>query len=897
MKPSTLFPTEPAANPQAMAKVGGYRITVLSSQLLRCEFSLDAHFEDRATLSVLNRRTPLVEFDMKLVDSGFVLKTSDVTLTCTDANVAPTAETMFAEFTLDTAGKRRGRWRYGDVPSANLGGTARTLDGCDGGWHCAWKNNQIVRELGKPLEIEPGLLSRDGWALVDDSRTVLLDRANKAESLWCTPRPERGALDFYLLLHGRNYAKALEDAALIFGRQALPPRYAFGYWFCRYWAYTDRDLEELVEHHNRAHLPLDVVVIDMDWHQLGWTGYTWSKEFFPDHRETLRHLKDHQLKISLNLHPADGVAKNEERYLEFRKAMGEANAKKAETKDGRIPFDSTDPNYMRAYFSVLHHPLEQEGVDVWWMDWQQGQSSKIKNLDPLPWINFLHYRDQAEQAPNKRPLVFTRYGGLGSGRQPIGFSGDTTSTWESLAYQPGFTAKSANVLFGHWSHDVGGHFSKPEPELYVRWLQWGAYSPILRTHSTKNPDNDRRVYALPDPFRYVAEDAIRRRYELVPYIATEWRKLLTTGQSLLRPMYHQHPETDDAYRCEHQYYFGSEMIVAPVVTPRQGDVEEAPYRVWVPEGSFIETATGQTLKAGWNELSALIDEVPVLVRKGAVIPGLFGARRLLSGSYQHLLLDVWAGGNGSYTLVEDDGETLGYARGEEVQIHIEHREEVGGRTLTISKAAGAFKGFKPTRPLRIRIHQAAPPSSVEVGKQKLPLSHRSRADHFSYDGDTATTIIDLASLDLRQETRIALREYPLAKGALEGLPGLLRRLKRAMQKTLEISYYLPVHAEERLCALLAQTGNRISRRPETIAAELERLHQSLPRLEQVLKEHQDALATHQDAPARPKANEVFRARRIVESAVKGLLPAGYSLSTVRTPRRARSTSVARRKRS
>ena len=870
MKRSTMFQAEPKAQARAIVKKGSCRFTILSSQLIRCEFAADGAFEDRATLTVVHRNTPLPQFRLDESELGVVIYTEHVTLTCSDTSRAFTPETLSAEFTLIPGSSEKGQYRFGQAESGNLGGTARTLDGCDGPFKCAWRNNQIVPDETSPLTIEPGLLSRDGFVTVDDTQGILLTPLPDTKTLWCTARPPGERQDLYLLLHGRDYKAALRDAALVFGRQPLPPRYAFGYWFCRYWAYIDRELEELVRDHDAFGIPLDVLVIDMDWHQLGWTGYTWSKELFPDHQETLGYLREHGMKISLNLHPADGVSKEEQRYSEFRKAMGEANAKKVQTKDGAIPFDCTDPNFMRAYFSVLHHPLEREGVDFWWMDWQQGQASKVPGLDPLPWLNYTHYRDQAERQPNIRPLVFTRYGGLGSGRHPVGFSGDTTSNWSTLAYQPGFTARSANALFGHWSHDIGGHFSLPEPEVYVRWLQFGAYSPILRTHSTKSHTNERRIYDLKDPHRNLGREAIRRRYELVPYIASEWRTLIESGDSLLRPMYHEHPEEDDAYRCDGQYYFGSQMIVRPVTHAADPDTEESRFSAWLPAGSWIETSTGKAYGSGWHEHSATLAEVPVYVRPGAVIPGLYGAARLKPGSYPTLLVDVWSGGNGGYTLFEDDGETLGYTRGDEAQIELVHTEAKGVRTIRISKAKGTFTGFQCKRPVRVRIHLAAPPESVQVGKQKLPQSHRPQPGHTNYDGDTFTTFIDLPLVDLSQDTTLTIRERALSNQPLDGLPGLMRRLQRAMQLTLEISYYRPLHPEERLCAELAQTGNRISRNPGKIVPELNALKRDLPRLERALKEHQDAIAVMKEVGHRSNATRVARARRMVASAIRGI---------------------------
>lgn len=861
-----LFPADPLADPKAVVAKGRCRFTVITDRLIRCEYAEDAAFEDRPSTTVINRRAPVPSFTVEQAGAGVVIRTARAVVTCTDCAAPFTADTLRAEF--DVAAKApRGTWKFGAKPEANLGGTARTLDGCDGSWKCGWVDNQLRPDLGAELTIEPGLLSRDGWAVVDDGRTVVLAPRAGADQPWATPRPAGERRDLYLFLHGRDYAAALRDGALLTGRQALPPRWAFGYWFCRYWAYTDRELAELVAQHDAAGVPLDTVVIDMDWHQLGWTGYSWAKELFPDPAETLGHLHAQGIKVSLNLHPADGVSTGEDRYAQFRKAMGEKKAKQVQKPDGRIPFDCTDPDYMRAYFQVLHHPLEQQGVDVWWMDWQQGEQTAIAGLDPLTWLNHLHWQDQARRGDDRRPMIFTRYGGLGSGRRPIGFSGDTTATWKSLAYQPSFTARSANLVFGQWSHDIGGHFSAPEPELYARWIQWGMLSPILRTHCTKNLANDRRISGYPEPYRSAMVAAVQRRYELVPYMASEWRSLIESGESLLRPMYHECPELDDAYRCNDQYRFGSRMIAAPVIAPADPADEQARQRVWLPPGAWIAAATGTRLSGGWHEIRSLLGEVPTFVRPGTVIPGQCGARRLLPGSYRHLLVDVWAGGEDTYRLIEDDGVSQGYTRGEEAAIALSHREDGARRRITVHRAEGSFTGFLRRRPLRLRVHLAAPPKQVRLGRQILEWSLRPAPGCWSYDGDTATTIIDLPEVDLGADTTIDITHLPLPAKALDGLPGLMTRLRRAMAITLEISYYFPVHKDERLCAQLGQTGNRIQRDPRRIADELAELRRSLPRLRTVLAEHQDGLATMAAVGHRATATRMAVARRIVDSAL------------------------------
>ena len=162
----------------------------------------------------------------------------------------------------------------------NLGATVRTLDQFKGGQRpvAAGRDRKTGAQKYKwvPADLGLGFLSRAGWSLIDDSRNVLLT----AEPEWVEARPDTQRSDWYLFLYGHDYPAALRRAAQVFGAP-LPPRFAFGYWWSRYWAYTDREMELLVQQFDEHRVPIDVLVIDMDWHLEGWTGYTWDQRYFP----------------------------------------------------------------------------------------------------------------------------------------------------------------------------------------------------------------------------------------------------------------------------------------------------------------------------------------------------------------------------------------------------------------------------------------------------------------------------------------------------------------------------------------------------------------------------------------------------------------------------------------
>jgi alpha-glucosidase (family GH31 glycosyl hydrolase) len=314
-------------------------------------------------------------------------------------------------------------------------------------------------------------------------------------------------------------------------------------------------------------------------------------------------------------------------------------------------------------------------VDFWWIDWQQGQRTRLSGLDPLWWLNHLHFYDAARPGRG-RPIIFSRWGGLGNHRYPIGFSGDTVVSWDSLAFQPYFTATAANVGYGWWSHDIGGHMDGVEdPELYLRWVQFGALSPVLRLHSTNNPYHERHPWGYDATVLQLAREAMQFRHAFIPYLyALAWHAL-QQGRTLVLPAYHLHPGEEPAYHCPAQYYLGPDLIAAPFTLPREGDTRLSRQVVWLPEvpgedGRWYAVLDGVHLRAGapyrgggWHTLYGALEDVPLFARSGAILP--FGPRLAWDGIENPAELEVhaFAGGDGHFDLYEDDGQTNAYLEG------------------------------------------------------------------------------------------------------------------------------------------------------------------------------------------------------------------------------------------
>ncbi|MFW5956315.1 MAG: TIM-barrel domain-containing protein [Halorhabdus sp.] len=634
---------DPVAAEAAVITGPNCRFTVLTPRVLRLEYDPEETFEDRPSQLVWYRNQPVPDFEVSRDGHRIVIETDALRLeyTPTDAGFSP--ETLSIDvFENGTT------WRYGDEPADNLGGGLRTLDRVRGS-----------------TDLEDGIIARDGWSVVDDADSLVFDDE------WVTPRDASdGYEDLYFFGYGREYTTALADFTAITGNPPLLPRFALGNWWSRYREFSQEELRRLMETFAEKDLPLSVCMIDMDWHVIdnpyhgGWTGWTWNRDLFEDPPGFLGWLHDHDLRTGLNIHPADGIHPHEVQYDDFAEFLGIDPA-----SEQAIGFDASDPQFLAGYFEHVVEPIEEiDGVDFWWIDWQQWtESPEMEGLDPLWALNHLHALDR--ERDGKRPFVLSRWPGLGGHRYPVGFSGDAVIDWDSLQFQPHLTAAGGNAAFGWWSHDIGGHFGNTGSlrtfgELFARWAQFGTFSPINRIHTGDIPYLEKRPWVFEPTIRETVSDAMRLRHRLVPYLYTMAWRYHESGVAPIRPMYYHHPDEEAAYHSPQEYYFGSELIAAPHVRERDDETNLARQTVWLPDGEWFDFVTGERYESGFHARYGDMDDLPIYAKGGAIVPMDGGPTRNSVDAPETLRVLAFPGGDNGFDLYEDDGETLAYRDGE-----------------------------------------------------------------------------------------------------------------------------------------------------------------------------------------------------------------------------------------
>ena len=726
----------PVAHPDAVVRSGKARFTVLTPEMIRIQYSDRSLFEDRATFAIVNRRLPVPAFTAVEKDGYLEIKTSALTLKYKIGGVIdgrkPSAEVLNISMQLNG---RPVLWYPGKDDAMNLKGTTRTLDGQIGD--------------NKRQELENGLLSRAGWSIIDESplarrgdgsTTFAFDKQVDGID-WVAEPVDKQAIDWYFLGYGHQYKKALGDFIKVAGRQPMPPLYVLGYWYSKYQRYTSDEFMEIVNDVKRFNIPMDVMIFDMDWHTQGWTGWTWDRTAIPDPEGLIDWMHQHGLKVSLNLHPADGVDDDEDFFNDLREDMG------LDKQTKRVPWNLSDGRFYHNMFKHIIRARERQGVDFWWLDWQQNLTSKyVAGLGETFWCNHVFYNDMRLNRPNHRPLIFHRWGGLGSHRYPIGFSGDSFTTYGTLAWQPYFTATASNVGFGYWGHDLGGHQQTGgnDPEIYLRWMQFGVFTPIFRTHATNWEGIERRIWKYSN-FPSLLE-TVKLRYALMPYIYTAARQAYDTGVSLCRPLYYEWPEVNNAYLFEDEYMFGDDILVAPVVTKPESDGMTA-RRTWLPEGRWFDVCRNKVVEGNrtFTDRYAM-EEISYFFRAGSVIvnnPPMMN----LNTRPDRLILKVVPGGNGQTKLYEDEGDTEGYKQGAYTTTTISHE----GNTLTILPREGKFAGMPESRSYTVEFLAVNRPNAVVINGSLVAESE------WKYDAQRRLLTVNVARTACDKKTVVTIK--------------------------------------------------------------------------------------------------------------------------------------------
>jgi alpha-glucosidase (family GH31 glycosyl hydrolase) len=655
------------------------------------------------------------------------------------------------------------------APSHNLGGWQRSFDPWtyDHPLNCPSNASGPTCQAALP-PLHDGLLSTDGWYLLDDTQTALWSPPS-----WPRPRPQHvGALqDGYFFGYGHDYKLALHELAQLTGPAPLLPKWMFGISYTRCCTYGQSDYENRVVPDFRAdHVPLDALVVDTQWKTSTPSstrsvqeddGWNWNPTRFPRPQQFLDWAHAQGLRTALNVHPT--IEEVDPRFRQADRIAGGLLA----AGDGSFGWNWSDPRHAES-FSSVHEPFARQGLDFWWLDWCCDRISEVTlpGLTPDTWVNQLYAEDLTRRS--QRGFVLSRIGAstqewtgaYRSGpwaehRYSVHFTGDTWSTWNTLAFESLMTIREGNIGVPYVSHDIGGYLGPPPggkdtDELYARWVQFGAFQPVLRLHGTA----ERLPWEYGPAARASADRFLQLREELIPYIYTTAREAYDTAVPMVRGLYLDYPEEPMAYRFDQEYMFGDEMLVAPVTSP--GAV--ASTQVWFPPGGWTDLFTGLRYQGpGVATVASSLQHTPVFVRGGGIVPMKANMDHIDADPTATTLLRVFAGQDRSYRIYDDAGQGLGYVHAQYAWTLVTHDEDGHGARITIGAAQGTYPGQPAHRTFAVDVVGISEPSSIRVGPSALGrIAPGAMGPGWWYEALTHTVHVVLGPTATNQPVRIAM---------------------------------------------------------------------------------------------------------------------------------------------
>lgn len=445
-------------------------------------------------------------------------------------------------------------------------------------------------------------------------------------------------------------------------------------------------------------------------------------------------------------------------------------------------FDWTKPRHLDTYFG-LHQPMADQGVDGWWLDWCCDESSaNAPGLTADTWINSQYAAFSREHG--SRWLTLSRMGGsnkidgfgasdggdngapgaFAEHRSTIHFTGDTSATWEMLAFVAKLTADEGSIGLPYVSHDIGSFhgtsaipqvpgpwtatvYSKLPPDMYARWMQLGAFQPIDRLHSNHGA---RLPWEYSGDAREAGTKFLRLRGALVPYLYTLAREAHDTGLPMARHLYLEWAELDEAYQHPTQYLLGKDLLVAPVTTGGN----PATTSVWFPPGTWVDYFTGERFTGPKTvSMSVPLTRMPVFLRAGSVLVTQPAAPTTADGPQDGLVVTATSGAGGSFELYDDAGAGFGYEAGEFTRTPITHALTSTGSRVTIGAAKGTFPSALAARRWEVRFTGVAAPTAVTVDEVAVPATSASSGQPgWWYDSATRTVHVRTSSLPTTEAT-------------------------------------------------------------------------------------------------------------------------------------------------
>ena len=625
---------------------------------------------------------------------------------------------------------------------------------------------------GNVEDVSPFFQSTKGYGVFWDNYSPTLFTDNEVETSF---RSEVGDCVDYYFMYGKNADGVIAQVRSLTGQAPMFPLWTYGYWQSKERYKSQKEVVDVVRKYRELGIPLDGIIQDWQYwgHNYLWNAMDFQNPTFNNPQKMIEDVHAMNAHMAISIWSSFGPMTKPYRELDKKGMLFnfttwpqsglESWSPNMEYPSGVRVYDAYNPEARDIYWKYLNDGIFKLGMDAWWMDstepdhldWKPedmdtktylGSFRKVRNAYPLMTVGGV-YDHQRAVTSDKRVFILTRSGFLGQQRYGVNvWSGDVASTWESFRNQIPAGLNFSLCGMPHWNSNIGGffagHYNKSwnddsasknplYQELYVRWLQFGTFNPMMRSHGT---DVYREIYKFGkkgEPVYDAIEKMIGLRYSLLPYIySTSW-EVSNRQSSFMRALMMDFVDDRKVWDINDEYMFGKSLLVAPIAhaqyTP-EAVVKVSEEEGWNRDGAkktktdvavdFMETkSTNIYLPAGtlWYDFwtnekheggkeitkETTLDVIPLYVKAGSIIPVGPQVQYATEKPWDHLELKVYAGANGNFILYEDEFDNYNYEKGAYTEIPISWNN--ASRKLTIGARKGAYEGMLKNRKFTVTL--------------------------------------------------------------------------------------------------------------------------------------------------------------------------------------------------
>ncbi len=586
-----------------------------------------------------------------------------------------------------------------------------------------------------------------------------------------------GTMDYYFF-NGPTPKAVVQQYTELTGKMNLPPKWAIGYQQCRWSYFPDSKVREIANTFRNKRIPCDVLYLDIDYME-GYRVFTWSKKNFPFPSVLIKDLKKEGFKVVTIIDP--GI-KSDDSYMTYNGGLrGNHFVRSADSSifigkvwPGECAFPDFINSWTRRWWGEQFDDLVGLGVKGFWNDMNEPSvfggprgSMPLTNKHNLDGRTIEHaeahnvYGMQMARATyegaktlrvNERPFVLTRAGYAGIQRYAAAWTGDNVASWEHLALTIPMCLNFGLSGQSFVGSDIGGFIGSPSGELYTRWLQYGVFLPLSRTHTAWDT-KPQEPWSYGNEYEKINKKFIELRYQLLPFLYTEFYKASTTGIPIMRPLMLEFPNDKETYNNDTQFMVGENILVSPIL--EQGATSRSLY---LPEGEWYDFWTKEKIAGGKSiTVQAPIDNMPIHIKAGAIIPMQQIVQYTDEEPIDPMTFEIYSSSQAKGICYEDDGASFSYQQGEFRSVEVHSSEDQHEITIERAKAEGTYIP-SPRSVLFVVNNVAKKPVSVLEGGRVLAENRMLTKSTIGWNYDAAVKRLSVKVSDAAGAMEIVVKK-------------------------------------------------------------------------------------------------------------------------------------------